>query len=107
MWNTFSSPRSPYPNVKLLLEFCLAHYLYPLSELQPSKEAHMKAEGASRIERRHIFIYYSDLVKDFEATVQSILTRFDLKPDTSKAMIAAVPHSGEHPTVFVSCLWCI
>jgi len=56
VWSIFSSPKFKYPEASTLLDFCIAHYMYPCQQLA----------SPLRPENQWAFVYYSDLlvVKD-------------------------------------------
>lgn len=65
LWRAFSSPRDDFPSARLLLSFCLAHYLFPLFFL------HDKVRPSERFH----FISYHRLQVDLYLEIESLLLR--------------------------------
>jgi hypothetical protein len=66
VWHTFSDPLISYPSVNQLVEFCFAHYLYPLEHLHVSK----------RPESVWLFVSYDDLINGIEGTMSAVCAHF-------------------------------
>lgn len=86
-WHLFAAPVDAHPNVHQLLEFCFAHYLYPLEMLRSGR---LPAAQLA-------FVSYEALVLDHRAVVMDALARLGVPthPDTEAALQGAARKAGE------------